>query len=47
MEFGPLVDLIGGVGFPIAVSAYLLVRFDRLIARVIVTLEKLVERLDR
>ena len=41
MELNELVNLIGNVGFPVAVSAYLLIRLEKQIATLTSSINKL------
>lgn len=41
MELNELVNLIGNVGFPVAVSAYLLIRLEKQITKLISSINKL------
>ncbi|WP_238904109.1 YvrJ family protein [Clostridium sp. YIM B02506] len=41
MEFNDLVTLIGNVGFPVAISAYLLIRLEKNIAGLTSSINKL------
>mgnify|MGYP001067231661 FL=1 len=41
MELNELVNLIGNVGFPVAVSAYLLIRLEKQITTLISSINKL------
>lgn len=42
-----LVQLIGNLGFPIAVAAYLLVRFEKKIELLTISIDKLTNFIDR
>ena len=41
MELNELVNLIGNVGFPVAVSAYLLIRLEKQITHLTISINKL------
>ena len=41
MELNELVNLIGNVGFPVAVSAYLLIRLEKQITTITSSINKL------
>ena len=41
MEFGELTNLIANVGFPVAVSAYLLIRLEKQILELTFSINKL------
>ena len=41
MELNDLVNLIGNVGFPVAVSAYLLIRLEKQITHLTISINKL------
>lgn len=41
MELNELVNLIGNIGFPVAVSAYLLIRLEKQITNLALSINKL------
>ena len=41
MEINELVNLIGNVGFPVAISAYLLIRLEKNIVNLTLSINKL------